>query len=65
MYRLVQLNLTPEIEVFDMLRDISLSLSSLKQLVEYFHFLYQIQSDLPVLKLKLKLIHKFKTTSQP
>ena len=40
-YRLVQLNLTPEIQVFHMLFDRSLtpfSMSSLKQHMEYMYF---------------------------
>ena len=50
MYR-VQLELTPEIEVFYMLFDRSLSIFSmisLKQHIEYFNFRCKIQVDLPV-----------------
>ena len=50
-YRLVQLNLTPEIQVFHMLFDRSLSqfnMTSLKQHMEYFNFRSYIQLDFPV-----------------
>ena len=50
-YKVVQLNLTPEIEVFDMLFDRSLSIFSmtfLKQHMEYFNFRCKIHFDLPV-----------------
>ena len=48
-YRVVQLNATPETEVFDMLFDRSLSIFSmtfLKQHMEYFNFRCKIQFDL-------------------
>ena len=48
---MVQLNVTPEIEVFDMLFERSLSIfsmTSLTQLMEYSHFRCEIQLDLPV-----------------
>ena len=47
----VQLNFTPEIEIFYMLfeRYISIfSMASLKQHKKYFHFLCKMQLDLPV-----------------
>ena len=50
-YRVVQLNFTPEIEVFYMLfeRPLSIfSMSALKQHIEYFHLQSEIQLDLPV-----------------
>ena len=52
-YRVVQLNFTPETEVFYMLFDRFLTISSmtsLKQHIEYFHFRCTIQFDLPVQK---------------
>ena len=60
MYRVVQLNFTPEIEVlympserslsiFSLTRSLSIfSLTSLKQHMEYFYFLCYIQLDFPV-----------------
>ena len=51
MYRMVQLNFTPEIEVFYRLFERSLSIlsiTSLKQLMEYFNFRSIIQFDHPV-----------------
>ena len=51
LYRVSQLNLTTEIEVFCMLFDRSLSIfsmTSLIQHIEYSHFLCKIQLDLPV-----------------
>ena len=56
----VQLNLTPEIEVFYMLFDRSLSISrmtSLKQHMKYFHFRCYIQLGLPVLRVSGRAIH--------
>ena len=50
-YRVVQLNLTPETEVSYVLFDKSLSIfsmTSLKHHREYFNFLCLIQLDLPV-----------------
>ena len=50
-YRVVQLNFSPEIEVFYMLLERSLSIfsmTSLKQNIEYFSFRCEIQLDLPV-----------------
>ena len=49
--RVVQLNLTPEMEVFYMLFERCLSIfsmASLKQHIEYFHSRCKIQLDLPV-----------------
>ena len=51
MYRVVQLTFTPEIKVFHMLFEISLSIfsmTSLKQHIEYFNFRCKIKLDLPV-----------------
>ena len=50
-YRVVQLNFTPEIEVFYMMfeRPLSIfSMTSLKQHIEYSHFRCKILFDLPV-----------------
>ena len=50
LYRVVQLNFTPE--VFYMMFEISLSIfsmTSLKQRIKYFYFRSKIQLDLPVL----------------
>ena len=50
-YRVVQLNFTPEIEVFYLLFEISLpifSMTSLKQHIECLNFRCKIQSDLHV-----------------
>ena len=51
LYRVVQLALTPEIEVFYVLFDRSLSIfstTSLKHRMKYLHFRCKIQLDLPV-----------------
>ena len=51
MVQQLQLNFTPEIEVFHMLFDRSLSISSMtspKHRMEYFNFRCKIQLDLPV-----------------
>ena len=51
-YKVVQLNFTPEIEVFYMLfeRDLSIfSMTSLEQHIKYFNSLCKIQLDPPVL----------------
>ena len=58
-YKVVQLNLTPEIEVFYMLFDRSLSIfsiTSLKHHMEYFNFQCKIQLRLAVQK---KVLHLF------
>ena len=50
-YRVLQMNFTPEIEVFYRLFDRYLSIfsmTSLKQHMHYFHILCKIQMDLPV-----------------
>ena len=52
LYRVVQLNLTPEIEVFHVLFDRSrpiFRMTSLKQHMSYFNFRCSIQLDRPVL----------------
>ena len=49
---MVQLNFTPEIEIFYLLFDVSLSIfskTSLKHHMEYFNFRCRIQLDIPVL----------------
>ena len=65
MYRVVQLNFTPGIELFYMLFDISLSIfcvASLKQHVEYFHFRCKIQLDFPVTNvLSIKSINRIES----
>merc|ERR1712037_472201 len=70
MYRMVQQNFTPEIEVFYMLFDRSLSIfsmTSLKQHMEYFNCRYQIQLDHLVVIYVIKgddcrmLIHSYST----
>ena len=49
LHRVVQLNFTPEIEVFHMLFDrFYFSMTSLKQHMEYFNFTCSIQLDQPV-----------------
>ena len=52
MYRVVQLNFTPGMEVFYVRFDRSLSflsMKSLKQQMDYFNFRCYIQLDIPVL----------------
>ena len=60
LYRVDQLNLTPEIEVFYMLFDRSLSISSMTSLklhMKYFHFRCYIQLGLPVIRVSGRAIH--------